>query len=76
MKSLRNYTPQSNQTSVNDYMSMSEKELLVALERSVYQSKQNGTFNAEKIRSMIDLVAPKLTHEQVEKLYKILSDIT
>ena len=80
MKSLRNFTPSSNKTTdenkVENYMSMSESELLNALKQSVQKSKENGTFSVEKIRATISLIAPKLSAEQLEKLEKIIGEIS
>ena len=80
MKSLRNFTPSSNKTTdenkVENYMNMSESELLNALKQSVQKSKENGTFSMEKIRATIGLIAPKLSAEQLEKLEKIIGEIS
>ena len=79
MKSLRNYTPSPKQkdeeNKVENYMDMSESELLNALKQSVQKSKENGTFSIEKIRATINLIAPKLSAEQLEKLEKIMGQI-
>ena len=80
MKSLRDFKPNSSEKkqneTVEDYMKMSESELLNALKQSVEKSKENGTFNIEKIRSTISLIAPKLSAEQLEKLEKIIGQIS
>ena len=79
MKSLRNVTPSSSkdtsESKVENYMDMSESELLNALHQSVQKSKENGTFSIEKIRASINLIAPKLSAEQLEKLEKIMGQI-
>ena len=61
---------------INDYSSMSEEKLIDELILSVQKAKQNGTFDAQKIMTFVNIVAPKLDEKGRAKLNKLLEKIT
>lgn len=55
------------------YKDKSESELMAELMKEASRGKRDGTFDAGKIRSFQESVAPYLTDEQREKMKNLIS---
>ena len=51
---------------------MPEDELLKTLFTEVDKQKQNGTFNFENLKSLVESMAPMLTSEQLNNINVLL----
>ncbi len=58
---------------VNNYGNMSEAELMQEMFKLIQQKKAEGTFDAQKIRELAQVVAPMLDDEQRAKMYNLLN---
>ena len=54
------------------YKDMPEDELLKTLFTEVDKQKQNGTFNFENLKSLVESMAPMLTSEQLNNINILL----
>ena len=54
------------------YKDMPEDELLKTLFTEVDKQKQNGTFNFENLKSLVESMAPMLTSEQLNNINVLL----
>ena len=53
---------------------LSESELATELDRAVREAKANGTYDGAKMRAYASLIAPRLTREQSDRLFKLLDE--
>lgn len=82
MKNLRGYKGRETENATdemkaaaNRYSGMSESELATELDRAVRDAKANGTYDGAKMRAYVSLIAPRLTREQRDRLFKLLDEI-
>lgn len=81
MKNLRGYKGRETEpatdrikAAANRYSGMSESELATELDRAVREAKANGTYDGAKMRAYASLIAPRLTREQSDRLFKLLDE--
>lgn len=58
---------------INNYGDMSEAELMQEMFKLIQQKKAEGTFDAQKIRDLAQVVAPMLDAEQRAKMFNLLN---
>lgn len=58
---------------LSNYGSMSEEELLAEILKIVAEKKKDGTFDAEKIHKMANVISPLLSPEQDAKMKNLLN---
>jgi len=56
-----------------NYGKMSEEELMAEMLKIVAEKKKNGTFDANKVRTLADVLTPFLNNEQVAKMKNLLN---
>lgn len=80
---LRNFTaPEKNDNNNDDaratfekYKDSSYDELYAELMKRVYASKKDGTFDKNRLLSMLSLVSSSLSKEQREKIESIINEL-
>lgn len=60
---------------VNEYSNKSQDELMEELLNTVNNQKSNGTFNIEKLTTMVETITPYLDETQVANLKGLLEKI-
>ena len=58
---------------INNYASKSEPELIQDLLRLIAEKKKDGTFDAQKLRDLAEMIAPMLDDEMRAKMYNLLN---
>lgn len=67
--------PENIEEIYNKYKDKSQSEIMQELFGQVQKQKQNGTFDYEKIVSMVNMMSPYLNQEQKNNILTILSKL-
>ncbi len=71
-KKEENFKESDLKEAYEKYKDMPEDELLKTLFTEVDKQKQNGTFNFENLKSLVESMAPMLTSEQLNNINVLL----
>lgn len=71
-KKEENFKESDLKEAYEKYKDMPEDELLKTLFTEVDKQKQNGTFNFENLKSLVESMAPMLTSEQLNNINILL----
>ena len=71
LKSFKN-TAQSPEETLNKYKDLTDDELIGLLISQVKKAKENGELDAEKTKRFVEIVSPRLTEEQRQKLDAVM----
>lgn len=71
LKSFKN-TVQSPEETLNKYKDLTDDELIGLLISQVKKAKENGELDAEQTKRFVEIVSPRLTEEQRQKLDAVM----
>ncbi len=71
LKSFKN-TVQSPEETLNKYKDLTDDELIGLLISQVKKAKENGELDAEQTKRFVEIVSPRLTEEQQQKLDAVM----
>ena len=71
LKSFKN-TAQSPEETLNKYKDLTDDELIGLLISQVKKAKENGELDTEQTKRFVEIVSPRLTEEQRQKLDAVM----
>ncbi|CDB26602.1 unknown [Firmicutes bacterium CAG:552] len=71
LKSFKN-TAQSPEETLNKYKDLTDDELIGLLISQVKKAKEKGELDAEQTKRFVEIVSPRLTEEQRQKLDAVM----
>lgn len=71
LKSFKN-TAQSPEETLNKYKDLTDDELIGLPISQVKKAKENGELDAEQTKRFVEIVSPRLTEEQRQKLDAVM----